>query len=90
MAQSIDQAIQNAQSGGNKKQEPADAWINFSVVDKKGNEHSFRGFNPVYKDKDKLQRNLYEQAVKNGGELEITLKAVVRVSVQDDGKDLEF
>lgn len=86
----VNQALADANKSQARDKKPADAWINFSVVDKAGNEHSYNGFNPVYKDQNKLQRSLYEAALANGGEIEVTLKAVVRIAVTDDGKNYEF
>lgn len=92
----VNDALSQAKGGfaskqGNKDQQQADAFINLSVIDAAGNAHAFsRGFNPIVIDRSKLERSLYNKALAKGGEVEITVKAVVRIVEKDDGTDYEL
>lgn len=90
MAQQADTGY-NAKGGNGKAEKKADAWGNIVLTPKGGKPVQFSsGFNPIYADNGQLHRSLVNAAKKNGGEVEITAKFVVRLAAVDDGTDLEF
>lgn len=91
----VNDALAQAKGGFTGKQgskdQQADAFINLAIVDAEGQAHTFsRGFNPVVIDRSRLERSLYNKAKANGGEVEITVKATVRIVEKDDGTDIEL
>ena len=81
-------------TGGYVKAEKkiADAYMNIDVIDAKGGEHKFQGFNPLYSDgSGKLHRSLVNKAKASpDGTVEINCKVTIRLANKDDGTDLEF
>lgn len=76
----------NPQGTASNKQEKekADGWLNLTaIVNKAGTEFSLRSIAsygvPLYVEKHALSAALLERAALNGGEIEVTIKATVRV-----------
>lgn len=70
-------------------EDKADAFINLTaVVNQRGDEFPLKGIKtygiPVYIDKSQLGAKLIEQAMKNGGKLELKLTGNIVVVVPDD------
>lgn len=83
---------ENGQTNGNGNGAPAAGFVNYGVVMKDGVKRANRGFpisgNPAYRDK--MQNQLLELAQKNGGKVNVTLKAqVVLNGTSDDDLSID-